>query len=139
HFEKMLYDQGQLIELYLKAAVPDRQSVNAADKGMYHRIARQSCDYVLREMLEPTGTFWSAQDAEVNASEGANYIWTKQQVENAIDDEVLAKLAIKMYGLDQGTNFKDPHHSAAVAANVLYLRRPLSELAREEGVSLEEM
>lgn len=139
HFEKMLYDNGQLVELYLKAAVPDRKSTNAKDPGQYHRIARQSCDYVLREMTDPTGTFWSAQDAEVDAREGANYVWTAKEVRDAIDDDILADLAVKMYGLDKGTNFQDPHDASAPAANVLYLPKSLPELAKEQDVTLDEI
>lgn len=139
HFEKMLYDNGQLVELYLKAAVPGRESVNADDPSQYHRIARQTCEYVLREMLDPTGSFWSAQDAEVDALEGANYVWTVEEVRDAIKDRALSDLAIVMYGLDKGPNFQDPHASNAKPVNVLYLPTPLPELARQQGISLEEL
>ncbi len=130
HFEKMLYDNAQLVELY--ARVIDKKPTDAS-AALYQRVIRETCDYVLREMTDPTGAFWSAQDAEVNAREGENYVWTQTQVADAISDPGLAELAIKMYGLDKGTNFQDPHHDDADPANVLFLPRPLALLSAETG------
>ncbi|MCE9590632.1 MAG: DUF255 domain-containing protein [Planctomycetes bacterium] len=133
HFEKMLYDNGQLVEAYLEARAirPDEN-----DPGLYERVVRETCDYVLREMTDATGAFWSAQDAEVDAREGENYLWSPAQVEAAVGDAKLAELAIKMYGLDEGPNFKDPHDEAAPPANVLFVRVPLHELAKQAGRTL---
>src|SRR5690606_31546928 len=80
HFEKMLYDNGQLVQAYLAAHIlePDPQ-----DPELYSRVARETCDYVIREMTDRSGAFWSAQDAEVDAHEGANYLWHAEQVREA--------------------------------------------------------
>ncbi len=136
HFEKMLYDNAQLVEVYLIA-----QSIkpDAKDPALYERIAREVCDYVLREMTDPTGAFWSAQDAEVDAKEGLNYIWTADQVKAAIKNEKLAALALTMYGLDLGTNFQDPHDRAAPAVNVLFLPQRLDTLAASRQITLDEL
>ncbi len=136
HFEKMLYDQGQLVEAYLiaQSIQPDKQ-----DKHLYARVVRETCDYVLREMADSTGAFWSAQDAEVNAREGGNYVWLPDQVKAAIKDEKLAKLALEMYGLDKGTNFQDPHHPDEPRTNVVYLPVRLDELAKKHDMSTAEM
>ncbi|MEX2212653.1 MAG: DUF255 domain-containing protein [Phycisphaeraceae bacterium] len=136
HFEKMLYDNAQLVESYLTANAikPD-----AKDPQLYPRVVRQVCDYVLREMLDETGTFWSAQDAEVDAKEGDNYVWTPAQVKKAITDEKLAAFALKMYGLDEGPNFRDPHVPNAPAVNVIFLPQRLDELAASEKMSLDEL
>ena len=133
HFEKMLYDNGQLVELYTDAY---DAALSIDDKPVYEQIVRETCDYVLREMTDDTGAFWSAQDAEVEGREGGNYIWTREQVEQAIDDNALAGLAVRMYGLDRGANFQDPHHRDAEPANVLYLPEPLETLAQSEGDDL---
>ncbi|MFW6059301.1 MAG: DUF255 domain-containing protein [Phycisphaeraceae bacterium] len=134
HFEKMLYDNGQLVETYAEAYAT---GLSDSDRALHARIVRETCDYVLREMTDTSGAFWSAQDAEVDGREGGNYIWTRQQVEDAIDDPDLAQLAVRMYGLDHGTNFRDPHHPDAEPANVLHLPRPLIDLAEETGQSVE--
>lgn len=130
HFEKMLYDNAQLVELYALALEKKPTDASAA---LYERVIRESCDYVLREMTDPTGTFWSAQDAEVNAREGENYVWTEQQVRDAIEESALADLAVKMYGLDLGSNFRDPHDPDAGPVNVLFLPVPLANLNVEAG------
>ena len=134
HFEKMLYDNGQLAETYAEAHA---LALSEQDAALHERIARGICDYVIREMTSDTGAFWSAQDAEVSGREGGNYIWTRRQVEQALQDDQLCELALTMYGLDRGTNFQDPHVPEAEPANVLFLPRPLAELARERGESID--
>ena len=135
HFEKMLYDNGQLVQTYLTAQAirPDK-----ADPALYERVVRQTCDYVLREMTDASGVFWSAQDAEVDTREGLNYLWTPQEVREAIGDTELAQLAARLYGLDKGTNFQDPHHQDESPSNVLYLPVRLDEAAKREGITLEQ-
>ncbi|MEM6854628.1 MAG: thioredoxin domain-containing protein [Planctomycetota bacterium] len=136
HFEKMLYDNGQLLELYAQAHEAWGGERGAA---LYARVLRETAEYLLREMVdgsssEPSdgGAFWSAQDAEVNTKEGENYVWTPEQVREALaceeDAERLTALAMTMYGLDRGTNFQDPHHAESAPVNVLFMPRPMSEL-----------
>ncbi len=139
HFEKMLYDNAQLVQTYC-AAHEIRPRLE--DHDFYPRIVRQVCDYVLREMLDDTGTFWSAQDAEVDAREGGNYVWTADQVREALaplNNPALIDLALTMYGLNAGPNFQDPHHPDEPPVNVLYLPVPLHELAQQRGVPLAEL
>jgi uncharacterized protein YyaL (SSP411 family) len=73
HFEKMLYDNGQLASTY--AAAYERTG-----DAWYAEIVRETLDYVLREMTDDAGGFFSAQDAEVNTREGGNYIWVADEV-----------------------------------------------------------
>src|SRR6185295_5459793 len=77
HFEKMLYDNGQLVSTYAKA-------FELAKDPFYAEIVRETLDYVLREMTSPDGAFYSAQDAEAEAREGGNYIWTQAQMREAL-------------------------------------------------------
>ncbi|MFW5682984.1 MAG: DUF255 domain-containing protein, partial [Phycisphaeraceae bacterium] len=136
HFEKMLYDNGQLVELYTEAyrAKPDERA-----SALYRRVVTETCEYVIREMTDDTGAFWSAQDAEVDGHEGGNYLWTEPQVREAIGDDDLADLAVHMYGLDLGTNFQDPHVPDAERANVLFLPQPLSELSEQSGIDMTDL
>lgn len=141
HFEKMLYDNGQLLSLYAAALealppVPARDGIGKA-AGQYERVLRETADYVLREMTDESGAFWSAQDAEVNAREGQNYVWTAEQIDAAIVDEELAAFAKRMYGLDRGANFTDPHAPDATPVNVLYLPEPLDTLGEDAGAKRE--
>ncbi len=113
HFEKMLYDNGALAETYARAF---RELVDP----LFARTARRIGEYVLREMVSPEGGFWSAQDAEVNHREGQNYLWTRAQLEGVLGPED-AGWAARMYGVDAGPNFRDPHHPGDAPTNVLFV------------------
>jgi len=111
HFEKMLYDNAQLAELYARSAAMTGNTFHA-------RIARRTLEYVLDEMAGPSGVFYSAQDAEVNAHEGENYLWRHAEIEAALDAED-ARFIADLYGVTGGTNFQDPHQPQTPPANVL--------------------
>jgi len=126
HFEKMLYDNAQLASIYARAS-------NIYDDPWYAEVARETLDYAIREMRHDDGGFFSAQDAEVNHREGQNYLWTADSVRDTLQDAGLGEhvdLALAVYGLDQGTNFQDPHHPDEPRANVLYLVDRPDVLAR---------
>ncbi|MEM1210845.1 MAG: thioredoxin domain-containing protein [Planctomycetota bacterium] len=120
HFEKMLYDQGQLLQAYARFL---QDNPDHAIAPLCRRVLRQTADYLVREMTDATGAFWSAQDAEVDHREGLNYLWTAQQFREALPPED-AKAALKLLGLDRGPNFQDPHHEDDPPANVLFLAEP---------------
>jgi len=88
HFEKMLYDNGQLLEVYAWAL---DQGPEAAEARQWERVIRETAGYVLREMVDPSGAFWSAQDAEVEAREGGSYVWQEAEVRDTLGDEKLAE------------------------------------------------
>jgi uncharacterized protein YyaL (SSP411 family) len=114
HFEKMLYDNAQLAQVYARAAV-------VYSDDFYATIARRTLDYALREMTSSEGAFYSAQDAEVDGREGGNYVWTPEEIRAALPPED-AGFAIKVYGADAGPNFRDPHYPDSSSTNVLFLR-----------------
>jgi uncharacterized protein len=123
HFEKMLYDNAQLARVYARAA-------RWFGDPFYEQVARNTLAYVQREMTHKDGGFFSAQDAEVDGREGLNYLWTPQEIRAALtDDPGDADFALHVYGLDQGPNFKDPHHPDEPARNVLRLEDRPERLA----------
>ncbi|MBG81091.1 MAG: thioredoxin domain-containing protein [Phycisphaerae bacterium] len=136
HFEKMLYDNGMLASVYAEACA-------RTGDPYYCDIAREIVDYVLREMTAEGGAFYSAQDAESNAREGESYLWTEQQVRQVLGEAGVESsdidLVTRVYGLDQGTNFQDPHHLHEPAKNVLYLTQRPDELAKANGLTQEEL
>jgi uncharacterized protein YyaL (SSP411 family) len=127
HFEIMLYDNAMLAYVYAEAY---RQT----GEPRYARVAREVLDFVLREMTAPDGSFYTAFDAEVDSQEGLNYLWTQDEV-NALLPPDDAALFSRVYGLDRGPNFADPHHGTGVAdKNVLFLPEPLAAVAASLGV-----
>ncbi len=128
HFEKMLYDNAQLLGLCARAA-------KVYTSLEYERIARRIVEYLDREMTAEDGAFYSAQDAEVDGHEGQNYVWTAEQVREVLGDE--ADEAMELYGLDNGPNFRDPHHPDSEPVNVLRLEAMPGELAARAGIDRE--
>ena len=129
HFEKMLYDNALLASLYTKSYAMTRDPFD-------REIVRRTLDFILREMTSPEGGFYSAQDAEVDSREGLNYLWTMEQVIEALGEEDGA-FAARMYGLDDGPNFRDPHHPEAEPASVLVLQGRPEKIAENMGISLD--
>ncbi|MEQ9453236.1 MAG: DUF255 domain-containing protein [Phycisphaeraceae bacterium] len=134
HFEKMLYDNGQLLWLYAAALEAEPDHPNA---GLYTLVIRETAAYLKREMLDKSGAFWSAQDAEVDAREGGNYLWRREELDGVFTDPELRGFAERLLGLDLGVNFQDPHHDDDPPANVLFMPQPFAEIARREDLSLE--
>jgi len=142
HFEKMLYDNGQLVELYADAYEQNPATQDDRTPALYRRIACETCEYVMREMTDETGAFYSAQDAEVDGREGGNYVWTPDEVREAIGDETLSEFAQTLYGLDLGPNFQDRHPPGGETAppvNVLFLPERLSALTDRLGLAMHDV
>ncbi len=129
HFEKMLYDNAQLVSLYARAAA-------IYDDGFYRRVVRRTLGYIAREMTSPGGGFTSAQDAEADGREGSNYLWTPAQIGSVLSPAD-ATLAIGVYGLDNPANFRDPHHPDEPPAYVLRMEARPEVLAERLGLPLE--
>ena len=125
HFEKMLYDNGQLASVYA--------DVHTRTGDVYYaEVVRGILDYVIREMTDPDGAFRSAQDAEVDAREGGSYIWRPAEFTAVLEQAGLAEdveFAMNVHGLAAGTNFRDPHHRDDPPANVIRLSDRPGQLA----------
>jgi uncharacterized protein YyaL (SSP411 family) len=96
HFEKMLYDQAQLLHAYARAYKLTRNEE-------FRRVSGEIAAYVRREMTSQTGLFHSAQDSEVDGEEGKSYLWTKEELKRVLGEEeyALASRAFGFSGLPQ--------------------------------------
>jgi uncharacterized protein YyaL (SSP411 family) len=114
HFEIMLYDNAMLAWVYAEA-------YRQFKEPRYATVARGICDFVLREMTDPSGAFYTAFDAEVDAQEGLSYLWTAAEIEEELG-AADAELFNRVYGLADGPNFADPHHGNGMPdKNILFL------------------
>ena len=99
HFEKMLYDNAQLLNLYLDAFLAGGDDRHAA-------TARAIAGYVLRDMTDPAGGFYSAEDADSEGKEGKFYCWTAAELSQLLTPEEF-KVAVRCFGVTERGNFVD--------------------------------
>jgi len=111
HFEKMLYDNAQLVSVYARAYA-------LTGRPLYRRVVERTLAYLDRELSHPEGGFFSAQDAEVDGTEGASYVWSREEVARVLGGE----LAGAFFGLYRLAPV--PGHPAF---GVLRVRLPLPE------------
>lgn len=98
HFEKMLYDNALLAIAYL-------ESFQVTGKKIYARVAREIFEYVLRDMTDSEGGFFSAEDADSEGEEGKFYTWKYQEILDVLGEES-GKEFCDMYGVTQAGNFE---------------------------------
>lgn len=119
HFEKMLYDNALLAPVYLHAW-------QLTGDERYRRICEETLDYVLREMTDATGGFYSTQDADSEGEEGKFYIWTPAELRETLGEEE-ARIAVRYWGVSEGGNFE--------GRNILHVVAPVEEVARDLGIT----
>src|SRR5262249_12776252 len=105
----------------------------------YARIARETLDWVLREMTEPDGGFRSATDADSEGREGRYFVWTKPEVEKLLGAE--AARFVDAYGITADGNFEGPHHPRGPGEpgmNVLHVARAGGAAAKGAGAEAAE-
>jgi uncharacterized protein YyaL (SSP411 family) len=108
HFEKMLYDQAQLVTSYVEAH-------QVTGDPFFADIARRTCAYVLRDLTSPDGAFYSAEDADSEGVEGKFYVWTRAEIAAALGDR--AETFCRAYGVTEEGNWEH-------GLNVLHVTGP---------------
>jgi uncharacterized protein YyaL (SSP411 family) len=127
HFEKMLYDNAQLAQLYLAAHLisPDKSP-------HYGEVARDILDYVRRDLTHPDGGFYSAEDADSEGHEGKFYCWTRAELASLLTADEF-KVAERYFGITEHGNFTDHSHPAPLSGqNVLHVANPTLASAEKE-------
>ncbi len=98
HFEKMLYDNAQLLPLYCDMAI-------ATGDGWFRRIAIETAEWVMREMQSPEGGYYSTIDADSEGHEGKFYTWTPDTLRKILSEDEYRVVAPR-FGLDRAPNFE---------------------------------
>ena len=122
HFEKMLYDNALLARVYLHL-------YQLTNDEFARRIAEETLDYVMREMTDASGGFYSTQDADSEGEEGKFFVWSKDEVVNALGSDD-AKLFADYFDVTDEGNFE--------GHNILHVSAPLEEVAARYKVTVEE-
>ncbi|HTX99401.1 MAG TPA: thioredoxin domain-containing protein [Bacteroidota bacterium] len=138
HFEKMLYDQAQLIDVFLSGYLVTR-------KSLFAEAVRSTADYLLRDMRDSQGAFYSAEDADSLTSsdsdekgEGAFYLWTKKEILEILGEHDGGILSLR-YGVDdEGNATVDPQGEFA-GKNILHISEDVETLSKIAGLSEEEL
>ncbi|MFH1981651.1 MAG: thioredoxin domain-containing protein [Pseudomonadota bacterium] len=134
HFEKMLYDNAQLVAIYTRAFALTKDP-------RYRRVAEGTIGYVLRDLAHTDGGFYSAEDAdspppEAPASsslEGAFYIWTMDDIQRRLAPEEAA-VFMNRYGVLPGGNVSADPHGDFTGKNILYTARTVASVAARQGI-----
>ena len=123
HFEKMLYDNALLARLYLHA-------FQITGKPLYRRITEETLDYVLREMTDSGGGFYSAQDADSEGEEGKFFVWTPEEIMDVLGEED-GRVFSGYFGVTSNGNFE--------GKNILNVPRDPEAFAAEHQLDPEQL
>ncbi|MEJ5170078.1 MAG: thioredoxin domain-containing protein, partial [Fimbriimonadales bacterium] len=122
HFEKMLYDNALLLAAYARAADWMEDQVPEAARE-FRRTADRTARWMLREMRAPNGLFYSAIDADSEGEEGWFYVWSVDEVRDALGPSALAVIAA--FGLEANGNYQDEATGRTTGKNILTLSEPV--------------
>lgn len=114
HFEKMLYDNGQLISLYAHAYQVTKNEV-------YAEVIRETLKFIARDMTDSKGGFYSSLNADSEGEEGKYYVWTQQEIDEVLDNKT-AQLFSEYYQVKSEGNWEE-------GRNILYREESMEEFA----------
>src|SRR5947208_10131056 len=118
HFEKMLYDNAQLLTLCAETFQVTREPT-------LERVVRETVAYLERDLRAPEGGFYTAEDADSEGVEGKFYVWTPSEVHAALAaagvDARAADVLSRCYDVTDGGNWHDPHGHGPVGASILHV------------------
>ncbi|HIF83525.1 MAG TPA: thioredoxin domain-containing protein, partial [Candidatus Marinimicrobia bacterium] len=130
HFEKMLYDQAMISMAFL-------ETYQLTNNENYAKVAREIFTYVLRDMTDKDGGFYSAEDADSEGEEGIFYIWTQEELVEILGEDDGLKLA-KTFGFIDGGNFFEEAGGQTTGNNIPYFQDDRETLAKNVDMSLDD-
>ncbi len=121
HFEKMLYDNGQLVSLYSEA-------YQVTQKKLYRDVVYKTIEWLEREMLDKSGGFYSALDADSEGEEGKFYVWNEQEVDELMGDR--SALVKTYYDISAGGNWEGKNILRRTISDADFIKK--NQLTQEE-------
>ncbi len=125
HFEKMLYDNGQLVSLYSEA-------FQHTQNPLYQKVVEKTLEYTAREMTNKKGGFYSSLDADSEGEEGKFYVWKNEEVKTLLQDEQLTAVFTDYYEIKPNGNWEH-------GKNILHRKKTAEKVAKKHNISVEEL
>ena len=124
HFEKMLYDNGQLVSLYSDAFLVTKNP-------LYQQVVEETLEYIKREMTDQSGGFYSSLDADSEGEEGKFYVWSKEEIAATLQDDLATKILCDYYEVSDKGNWEH--------TNVLHRKDAIEDIAKRRNSTPEEI
>ena len=99
HFEKMLYDNAQLVRIYA-------QVYSVTGDPLFKQVVEETMSYLMREMLHTEGGFYSTQDADSEGEEGRFFVWTEEEISQILGEES-SEIFCRIYDVSEEGNFEE--------------------------------
>lgn len=122
HFEKMLYDNAQMVSLYSEA-------YQATQNPLYRQVVDGTLEFIERELTSPEGVFYSALDADSEGEEGKYYVWTQDELQEILEEDF--SFFAECYNVSEIGYWEDDHY-------ILLRKQSDEELSGRFGLSVEE-
>jgi len=124
HFEKMLYDNGQLVSLYA-------QAFQVTKNPLYKTVIEETTRFIERELMDTNGSFYSSLDADSEGEEGKFYVWTEEELAAVFQEENQLKIFSNYYEIYNKGNWEH--------TNILHRKKTIEEVATISGISESEL
>lgn len=124
HFEKMLYDQANLLQVYLEA-------YQVMKEGLFEETVKEIISYTKRELLSPEGAFFSAENAESEGEEGKFYTFTQKEIFETLG-KIQGKIISKFFSIKEEGNYHDEAIRQLTGKNIFYLKEKIPEKLKPE-------
>ncbi len=123
HFEKMLYDNAQLVSLY-------SQAFQVTGNPLYETVVRETLGFIEREMTSPEGAFYTSFDADSEGEEGKFYVWRKQEIDSILGED--AAVFCQFFEISSNGNWED-------GKNILHRRKTPEAVAKRSGLTPDQL
>ncbi len=131
HFEKMLYDNALLLFTYSEA-------YQITKEKLFKDTAEKIAEYLIRDMRDKEGAFYSAEDADSEGEEGKFYLWSAEELKKVLSEDEFS-IVRKVFHIEDEGNFLEEATKRKTGKNILYMGKSISEHAKEMGMDEEEL